>query len=414
MNQQEKLKKGQKLAEKAAIIVALLAITKAIIGFLSNSLVLLSDAIHSASDLLPVFASWAGLKIAQKKPDERFSYGYYKAENLATAAISVLILYAAYEIFTQGLARLQTLSEIKMPLLALAVSLTDAFLLYLFGRYQQKVGYQINSQSLATMGRENKAHLFSSLAVFAGILFASYQIPYGEGLITIAISFLILFISLSAGKNALFALMDVSPSQAIEKKVIKAIETVPGIEDYFDLRLRKSGPFIFGETKVGIRKSVDVQHAHQISDTVESKIKKQVPQIDSFTIHIEPFQSDYRHLVLPVLKKQKFSSPLSPKFGRAPYFLFVNLKGNQIKGYYFMKNPFKNQPLRAGLSAAKLISQQKSDTLITQEIGEIAFHALRDNLFDLYQSKAKTTQEAIKQFIKGKLKLLHQPTQTKE
>lgn len=163
MNQQEQLKKGQKLAEKAAIIVALLAITKAIIGFFSNSLVLLSDAVHSASDLLPVFASWAGLKIAQKKPDERFSYGYYKAENLATAAISVLILYAAYEIFTQGLARLQTLSEIKMPLLALAVSLTDAFLLYLFGRYQQKVGYQINSQSLATMGRENKAHLFSSL-----------------------------------------------------------------------------------------------------------------------------------------------------------------------------------------------------------------------------------------------------------
>ena len=52
-----------------------------IIGFLSGSIVLISDAVHSVSDILSIVTSWLGLKIAQKKPDERFAYGYYKAEN---------------------------------------------------------------------------------------------------------------------------------------------------------------------------------------------------------------------------------------------------------------------------------------------------------------------------------------------
>lgn len=410
MTKKEDLKRGERLARVALLLESVLATAKAVIGLLSGSVVLISDAVHSGSDLLSITTSWFGLKIAQRKADERFPYGYYKAENLGTAIVSVLILLAAWEMFTQGYSRLFSFSQINFPLFALAISLSDAIILFFFGNYEIKIGEEINAQSLIAMGKENRTHIFSSLAVFMGILAAYYRIPYLEGLITLAISFLILKIGLAAAKDSIFALMDVSPGKEVEEQIEKAVVSVPGVEESFDLRLRRAGPFIFGETKIGVRKSIDVQRAHEMANRIEEAVKKKVPQIDSFTIHIEPFKSDFQHLVIPVKGKKGLESLISEEFGRTAYFLFVNLKGRETKGYYFLENPYKDKKTKAGLAAAKLVDGQKSEILITKEIGEISFYALRENLFDIYQAKGKTAQEAISQYLEGKSESLSKPT----
>ena len=77
MAKEEKLKKGQKVAEKAIFLEGSLTAAKIAIGFLSGSTVLISDALHSLSDMFSILTSWSGLKIAQKKADERFPYGYF-------------------------------------------------------------------------------------------------------------------------------------------------------------------------------------------------------------------------------------------------------------------------------------------------------------------------------------------------
>jgi len=413
MEHREKLKKGQRLAGKAIFLESGLAIAKAVIGLLSGSLVLISDAIHSASDLVSIATSWFGLKIAQKKATERFPYGYYKAESLGALIISFLIFYAAWEMLTQAWSGMGSFSLVKIPLLALAISLLDALVLFFFGRYEIKIGKEINAQSLIAMGKENKTHLFSSMAVFIGILAAYLKIPYLESVITTIISFLILKIGLTTAKDSISALMDVSPGQKVEEKVIKAIEAVSGIEGFSDLRLRQAGPFIFGEVKLEVRKFVNVQRAHEIADRAETLIKKKVAQIDSFTIHIEPFKNDFHHLVVPVKIKKGLNSSISDRFARAPYFLFINLKKLKVKGYYFLKNPHKDTPVRAGLAVSKLIAKQKSDILVTHEIGEISFHALRDNLVDVYQVEGKSAKGVIARFAQGKLTQLENATRKK-
>jgi len=248
------------------------------------------------------------------------------------------------------------------------------------------------------------------MAVFVGILAAYFEVPYIEGIITIIISILILRIGLVTAKDSVLALMDVSPGPEVEKKTVDAIKTVPGIEGFSNLRLRKAGPFIFGEVKLEIRKFVNVQRAHEIADRAENLIKKKVNEIDSFSIHIEPFKSNFCHLVLPVNAKKGLSSSLSNKFGRAPYFLFVNLEGRKIKGYYFLKNPYKDKPVKAGLAVSKLIAKQKSEILITKEIGEISLHVLRDNLIDVYQAKSGTAKQIIDKFMNGELNQLEKAT----
>jgi cation diffusion facilitator family transporter len=328
--------------------------------------------------------------------------------------ISFLIIYAFGEMFTQGLGRLSSFSQIKMPFLAISISLVDALVLFFFGGYETKIGKQIGAQSLVAMGKENQTHLFSSTAVLAGTLSAYYQFPLLEGLITIVISGLILKIGLAAAKDSVLALMDVSPNKEIEEKIVKAIKSAPGVEEFFDLRLRKSGPFIFGETKIGIRKFVEVKRAHQIARRLEKRVKRKVPQVDSFTIHVVPFKSDFKHLIIPVKEQRGLNSLLSLHFGRSPYFLFINLRGEKIKGHYFLKNPHQKKSVRAGLAASKMIAKQKSETLITKEIGEISFHTLRDNLVDIYQTETQKVEEAIKLFNQGKLSRLKKATRKKD
>ena len=404
------LKKGQKVAGIAFWLESTIVVAKTIIGLTSGSLVLISDAVHSGSDILSIVTSWFGLKISQKKSDKRFAYGYYKAESLGTLLISILILFAFWDMFTRGYSNIFSFSSIKIPLFALGISLFDAIVLFFFGKYEIKVGKQVGAKSLIAMGEENRTHIFSSGVVFIGTLAAYYKIPYVEGIFTIVISLLILKIGLEAFKNAVFTLMDVSPSEEIEKRVAKAIESVSGVEEFFDLRLRESGVFIFGETKVGIRKLVDVKRAHEIADLVEESVKKEVPQIDSFIVHVEPFKSNFYHLAIPIEEKKGLDSKVVVEFSRAPYFLFINIEGKNIKGHYILENPYREKDVKAGLLVSKLMAKQKVGTLIVSEIGEISFYALRVNLVDIYQFQSGTAKEAVNEFINEGLVKVVEPT----
>jgi cation diffusion facilitator family transporter len=397
------LKQGEQVAQKAIWLEGSLVAAKIAGGLLSGSTALISDAVHSASDILSIVTSWIGMKIAQKEPDEKFPYGYYKAENLGTLIISAIILYAGWEMVTQGYVSLSETSQIKVPLFALGVSLFDAVVLFLFGTYEVKIGKKTGVQSLIAMGKENRSHIFSSLAVFLGTLSAYFQIPYIEGVVTIIISLLIFKIGFESLKDSVLVLMDVSPDQEVEQQIKESISDTRGVEEFYDLRLRKSGPSIFGEVKVGIRRDVDVKQAHDLASRVETAIKNQVGKVDSFMVHVEPFKTDYRHLVIPVKEKNNLNSEISNQFARSPYFLFVNLKGEKIKGFYILDNPYRDQKKRAGLSVAKLAAEKKSDTIITPEIGEIAYHALKEYLFDVYQAIKKVAQELIDNFKNNQL-----------
>lgn len=404
------LKKGEQLAKKALWLEGALVIGKVSIGWLSGSLALISDAIHSASDIVSIVTSWLGLKIAQKKADEKFPYGYYKSESLGSLLISLLILWAFWQMLKQGYGRLFSLSNINIPVLALIISLADAIILFFFGQLEIKVGQEINARSLVAMGKENRTHLFSSLAVFMGTLAAYLQVPYIEGLVTMGISFLILKIALEEIKEAVLNLMDISPGQKITDQVIKLIESLPGIEQVLDLKLRKAGPVIFGQTQVGIRKFTDVKQSQQIAEKVEQEIKNQLPNIKSFTVKVIPFKSDWQHLVLPANSQKGLKTGLAKTFSRAPYLLFINLKNNQIKGSYTLKNPYKNEQSKAGLKTAQLLIKQKSDTLITAQIGEIAFYVLKESLFDIYQTQDKQIKTVLDKFNSNQLNRLESPT----
>ena len=408
----ELLRKGEKIALLSSLISFILAILKGIVGLLSNSVVLIADALESATDIASGLASFFGLRIAQKKPDKKFPYGYYKAENIASLFIGILIIYAAINLLIVSYHRLFSISEIGygyIPLIVVAVSAITSLLTSI---YLKKKGNQLNIQSLIANSKDRLKDFFVSIVIF--IVIALKNIPYIEGIVSILISLVVLRMGILTARDAIFSLMDVSPSKELEKKVKKIISSISGVEDVKHIMLRSSGPFIFGESHVKIRKHVNVNRAHEIADKIEEKIKKNVKQIESFTIHIEPFKSPKQKIVIPIKQNNGLDSAVIDHFGRADNFIFVNIDSKKIKSFYVKKNPFKEKKVRAGLSAVKFVIKEKINLLITQQMGDISFHTLRDNLVDIYKTKGKTVKKVLENLIKNNLEKLEKPTRRKE
>lgn len=405
------LKEGQSIARNAIIVNIILSLFKGIIGFFSGSVALITDSVHTGADSITTFASWLGLRVAQKEPTEKFRYGYYKAETIATLFICIFIMYAGYELIVESYSKLFTVSVIQIPIWALGISLVAAVASFIIAKKEKCIGDKINSQSLIAIAQDTRLNALISLIVFISILTTFYNIPYIEGGVGVLISLLIFKVGIENGKNAVYSLMDVSPSQEIEEKIKKTIKKIPGVESFEDLRLRRSGPFILGDVKIKTKKFLSVDKAHEISDSIENKIKKQIGQIESFNIHIEPSKKKSQKLVIPVDNKNALKSKLSSHFGRANYFIFIELDKKKIKSHYFIQNKYKKKKLRAGLfNIGKVILDENVDSLITKQIGPISFHTLRDHLIDVYLAKKDDVEKNVIDFVNDKLTRLHEPT----
>ena len=215
----ELLKKGQRAVEIVSVITLVLALVKLSAGLISDSIVLISDAIHNIADLVAVIASWFGLRIAQRKPTERFPYGFYKIETLMAFLISIFILFAAYNLFTESYSKLFISSTLTLPSVALATSFVSIIISFLISKYEKRIGREINSQSLLTLAQESRIDIITSVGVFITLILVYLGLPYVEGIVGLAISVLIFKVGLENAYNALLSLLDVSPGKEIERKI---------------------------------------------------------------------------------------------------------------------------------------------------------------------------------------------------
>lgn len=413
------LKKGQKASLVAIIIAVALAIIKGITGFLSGSTSLVSDALNSGSDSIVMVASWIGLRISRKKPTEKFPYGFYKVESLVTLGIAVFILVAAGTLIYEGIKSLiyLTIPIIMYPIISSAIAIISAIAAALTAIYLIRVGRNINSQLLIASGRERIGDIVTSLSVLVSIILSFfYSLPLIEGIVTIIISILILRMGIYSLKDAVFALMDISPSKEIEEEIKKLVKDMEIIENFENLKLRKSGPFIFGEIEIDIKKSINVEKAHRISEELKEKIYDEIKEIQSFTVHIEPAKLFKYKIVIPIIENDGLDSIISKHFGRAKEYLILEIENEKIINYHSIENPFVDKEKRAGLSAIKmLLKKEPIDVLITYEMGEISYHTLSDHLIEIYNCSEKlTADEIFQRYKEKKLTHLKRPTKEKE
>ena len=283
---------SQRLAQLGLVINAGLAVIKLIAGLLGNSYALVADAVESSTDMIGSLVVWSGLRIASKDPDELYPFGYGRAEALAAATVSALMLGAATGIAIEAIAEIRTPHHAPawwtLVVLAMVIVVKE-----LLAKRVKAVSDLSGSVVVAADAWHHRADAITSGAAFIGITMALLGGPGWEpaddwaalvaaGVIVINGSLLL--------RTALRDLMDRAPEPAVLATVSAAALATPGVLAIEKLKIRKSGTAFYVDIHVQADPVLSLHDAHILSGMVKTAIRQRVPAAMGVLIHMEPFE----------------------------------------------------------------------------------------------------------------------------
>jgi len=406
LKKEKNLKKAANVAALTSLALLFLSAIKFAVGKFFNTPVLIVDAMHSLGDVITFLGIWIGLKVSTRSPDKKFQYGYYKAESLVALFISILIGYAAidvlknaYKMYARGF---------SSNLFCVSVALFSALFSLFLSRIVENEGKKSKSTALMIAGKELKMDVFSALIVAFALISTMLGFPIAELIVSFIIAVFVLKIAIQGVYESVTSLMDVKPEKSVEKKIINVIKSFEEVEAFRDLKLRKAGPYIFGEVKIKLKPEMKVSEAHEIADGIEEKAKRLVPELISFTIHIEPGKGKARKIAVPVEDKNR--NKIAEAFSACKQIaVFEN-----GKFAYSFENKWRNESLKKGMHLAKEIVKRGIEAVICRNIGEIAFHILRDNGIIIFKSPTSDVEKALDLLKKGTLPRMEDPGKEKK
>jgi cation diffusion facilitator family transporter len=286
------MNRGIRLAQLGLLANGVLALVKLVAGILGNSYALIADAVESIADLFSSLIVWGGLRVASRDADDRYPFGYGKAEALAAMVVGLMLLAAAIGIAVQAV--LEILNPHRTPapftLVVLVVVVAVKSLLY---RVVNRTARASGSPAVAADAWHHLADAMSSTAAFIGISIAVLGGPAwktADAWAALFASGLILVNGLGIMRPSVGELMDRSPSDEMLRAVDAAAHGVDGVLATEKLKARKSGTRFLLEVHVQAEPSMSLHEAHVLSGKVKRAIRSAVPSVQDVLVHMEPFE----------------------------------------------------------------------------------------------------------------------------
>jgi cation diffusion facilitator family transporter len=274
------------------LVNALLALVKLFAGIVGNTYALVADAVESTADIFASLVVWGGLRVATRDPDEDYPFGYGKAESVAAAVVSMMLVAAGIGIAFEAVREIRTPHKTPAPwtLLVLVAVLFVKFVLF---RRTLSIGEEAGS----TAGKADAWHHLSDAityaAAFVGISIALWGGPgweQADDWAALFASAVICYNGIALFRPALHDLMDRMPGSEIIDGVRKAAESVPTVRAVEKLSARKAGLVYYVDIHVHADPSMSLRDAHELSGAVKSAIRASVPRIAGVLVHMEPFE----------------------------------------------------------------------------------------------------------------------------
>jgi len=266
---------------------SLLIIMKLAAGFLSGSVSIISEAIHSSMDLVAAIIAFFSVSVSDNPPDSRHPYGHGKIENISGVIEALLIFAAAIWIIFEAVKKLlEGTIELEAVGVGSAVMLVSALVNIVVSKKLYKVARETNSVALEADALHLKTDVYTSLGVAVGLgLIMLTGINWLDPVVAILVAFFIIRESYYLLKKAFTPLLDT----AWEDHEILVLEhTLNDLEvDYHDLRTRVAGNYRFVDLHIQIPQEESVGHAHEYCDRIENELTAKYKNL-TVTIHVEP------------------------------------------------------------------------------------------------------------------------------
>jgi cation diffusion facilitator family transporter len=199
------LQKGAAVARRSTLVLVVLSIAKGTVGLLSGSIALLADAAHTVMDIAGSSIVWLGLRLSLRKPSDRFSYGFYKAESICALIVCIIMILTGAEILRDSVERFYVPSVISSRPVVIAVAIGSGIVSYFLARYKKKAGREINSEGLKVESKHSLADVLDSGLVCGGIVFTYLNVFWVEPLAAVIISLFLLWTAFTFGKDSISA-----------------------------------------------------------------------------------------------------------------------------------------------------------------------------------------------------------------
>ncbi len=283
----ERRRVGKQVVLVGVILNSLLSIGKIVVGFLGQSVALMADGFHSASDLISDAAVFLGIHISTSEADENHPYGHGKFESITVLFVGGLLITTAIGLIYNATERFHTVSPIipkSMTIWAAAISIIVKELLY---QYSHRMGTKIKSPSLIANAWHNRSDAFSSAAALVGILMARLGFPILDPLTAIGVAFIIGGTGAKIGLDALKKLTDAAVSPETLEKIEKAIALTPEVQSFHMVKARYLGPEILTDVHIQVSPFISVSEGHQIAEMTRNNIRSKVPEVMDVLVHID-------------------------------------------------------------------------------------------------------------------------------
>ena len=287
-------RRGIRSAQLAILVNTALAITKLVAGLVGHAYALVADAIESTADIFSSTIVWGGLRVASRDPDDAYPFGYGKAEPLAAAVVSLMLVGAAAGIALEALSEIRTPHHAPAPW-TLGVLVSVVGVKWLLSRRVHAIGVDIDSTVVKADAWHHMSDAVTSAAAFIGISIALWGGPGWESAddwAALAASGVIAYNGVNMLRPALHDLMDRMPGPDVIEPVRNAAAGVPGVRATEKLFIRRSGLGYRVTLHVQADAGMSLRDAHVLSGAVKAAIRHAVPQVQYVLVHMEPFEQN--------------------------------------------------------------------------------------------------------------------------
>lgn len=269
----------------------ILSLFKLMAGIIGHSGAMISDAVHSASDVLSTLVVVVGVKISAKKSDPHHPYGHERMECVAAILLAIILFISGVGIGISGVKKMMVGIQVDMvipqriALIAAVVSIMVKEWMYWYTRAAAK---RIHSSALMADAWHHKSDSLSSIGAFIGILGARMGVPILDPAAGLVIGFFIVKASYDIFKDAVDKMVDRSCDDETETRMRQEIGKINGVEQIDMIHTRLFGAKIYVDIEIAADGELSLKEAHKIAQNVHDKIEGEFPLVKHCMVHVNP------------------------------------------------------------------------------------------------------------------------------
>jgi cation diffusion facilitator family transporter len=285
-------RRGIRWAQAGLLTNALLVIVKFVAGIVGHANALVADAVESSADIFSSLIVWTGLSVAARPADDNHPYGHGKAESIAAAVVSLMLLGAAVGIAILAIREIRIPHHLPAPF-TLFVAAGVIIIKEILYRRVSRVGKETGSTAVTADAWHHRADAISSLAAFIGI---SIALVGGKGWeaaddwAALVAAVVVAVNGVRTLRPAIAGLMDEAPDRTVKERALDAASSVAGVRSVENLNVRSYGLGFYVDLHVKADPDISLEEAHEIAAKVKYAILEAIPSVASVLVHMEPYR----------------------------------------------------------------------------------------------------------------------------